>query len=434
MNTIPLTLMLALLGAGEGDQAQKLIDPNEMRDVSVLVTSAQASYVNQGYLEQTFPEAFFYFNSEFKNTSNEWVDAGRFSFKKSNPTDTIVKGKFKNFEGDFQYSLPAEDFFNELSKLVTEIDSTYYFAPSVETSKDPLTTIEVQTKAEKLKSATTKFFILPRKAKTPANPVATNSSTPVKPEYEYPAAERSILVEFGHRETIEAKINRLKVGMNRAPLQAPPPDPAKPSAIEIGKELFREHYDMVPLKISVRYEPPGSPREPKMLGKHAVVAHPSQSQGLMVLPIVGLERARELTDQGIPDLRTNPALVRAIIRQPGQPAARRPIIGFDIDADEFLQRVVGPELQAVSHQENHSCLIFEQNPKAVQDSACKRLRQGETIKDWIEVRFTPGQAHKPQVFRVWDTEMKLHVFQVQIQVESDLSQTFTAVAPVLKRK
>ena len=430
MNSVSLTLLLALLGAGDGDQAQKLVDPNVLRDVSVLVTSAQANFVNQGYLEQAFPEAFFYFNGEFNKPTNAFVDAGRFAFKKGAPDD-VVNGKFKTLEGDYQFSLPAEDFFNQLTKMVTEIDSSFYFAPASETVKDPLPTVDIHTRADKLKAATSRFYILARKAKTPGGAVPAAS---VKPEYEYPPALRSILVEFGHREIIEAKVKRLKLGMSRSSSPVPTEtEAASAHPVTIGRELYRDHFDYVPFRISVKYEPPGSPRDAKTLGKFVLSAHPTQSQGLVGLPVVGLENARALLEQGVVDLKSNPISVQSVLRQAG-PAPRRPVIGFDIDADDFLQNVVGQHLQSVSNRDKHSCIIYEENAEAVRESACKRSRQPDgTIKDRIEIRFTPGQVHKAQTFRVWDSEKKVHAFQIEIQVEADLVQNFSTVAPVLQR-
>ncbi len=423
MNTMQLMMALALFGADAKD-------PNFQRNAGVLMTSASAPYINQAFVERAWPEALFFFNAEDLPGSNAWVNPGHFLFKKLKYPEGLVTGKFQvdPAKGDYLYALPAEPFLSELRNQSKDIDETFFFVQDNEANKEPVKELLVNTKDD-LKQTALRFFALPRKS------LANDGVAADKVQFTFPPAARSILIEIAHQDVINAKLARLKLGMAKDPNSSKAAEANPQAPATIGRDLYKEHYDHITFKVKVQYEPPNRTVQEESLGSFAVTAQTTQMAGLLVLPTIGLSEFEKLFSRGGQDLRTEPAPVLAVMRDQNQNRALRKVIGFDIDAHDFINRILGPTLTKGSGEGQYCCKISETNQALVTASACKRRKAADgTESGVIEIRHTPGQPAKPHVFRVKDVEKNVHVWRVEVTVEPEVNLDFANYAPVVSRE
>lgn len=357
---------------------------------AILVTSAEMTRVNHGYIEAYYPEALFWHHKQqnSRQNTNGWVNGGYFSLKEAEFADTAVPAQFYGGRDTISYKMTAAELFSSMSGVPSNM------IPFQSGTTTVLNEIEI--------AATKNVEKGYRQIAMIGGPSAMEAKAegPVKPET-LAVAHTSYILEIGSRDEIAKRHLALSKG--------------KQGDLEAGKMLFETHYASIPLVFEViPTSPAGEEVQDRSPGSSIakrgwvlVVSH-SQDRGKVVLPVIQADGGK-IKAQSRGPLEIGTLQVR---KNNGKP------IGFRMSTAEFLANVVAPGTKAARGTQDIQleCVIDESFPDG---TACRY----ETL---------PVVQGENQAKRKWFIDLELPGDRTEEDIAKRERNTFYVAEKTLK--
>jgi len=355
---------------------------------AILVTSAEMSQINHGYVEMFYPEALFWHHKVNRIHPNEKL--GTMGFLSLNeklfdsPSNPRIQLSFTGSSENATYQIPTA----ELQNLMKGVIPSNYF---VYGTSGPVESIEVKTAVD-MKDG--EIFIPLVEGKWVEEPKAANQPADQKPTRNlvFPPSKMAYMVNVGPRSKLLEKFDQYKKGF----------EGDKEAGIAVHGSMYRTRSLTFEIAPSAAYgDDPAKVGAGISLVKGWYVArHYLQPFGHMVLPVIQSEQKRISPASEVSRrLSSDFSAPHVVLNEKGE------VTEFAMDATAFIQNVFVPKVKPGSMVEasDYECLV---NPNHPEDSAC-RIEPGTDGKPQaiVRIKFAGPDNQKQRdenSFFIWD--------------------------------